>query len=121
MGEEMREIKFKVWDKKNKKWHIQYPNCGSFFSIWKDGTISRDSEDDDYILVEYTGLKDKHGKEIYEGDILKDKWNNMGIVKWIEPGFEWFEIKTRKLPCACFWESCEVIGNIYGNPELLGK
>ena len=62
----MREIKFRAWDNKQNKMR----NDG--FSIYYDGSIQfADSiESKDFILMQYTGLKDKNGKEIYEGDIL---------------------------------------------------
>ena len=121
MGEEMREIKFKIWDKKSKRWYIQYPNCNNLFNVYKNGTLGRKSEDDDYIIVEYIGLKDKRGIEIFEGDILEDNFNNRGVIKWVEPGFEWFITEPKELPRACFWESCKIIGHIFENPELLEK
>lgn len=119
MGEEMREIKFKIWDKKNKRWYIQYPNCNNLFNVYKDGTLGRNSEDDDYIFVEFIGLKDKDGKEIYEGYILEDNFNNRGSIVWIEPGFEWLLTKVKAPPRACFWESCKIIGNVFENPTLM--
>lgn len=127
----MRLIKFKIWDKKNKKWHIQYPNCGSFFSIWKDGTISRDSEDDDYIFVEFTGLKDKNSKEIYEGDIIGLPPDNVhGVVGFGEhnviedyymySAYGWY-LKDAKTESGILTEDLkqvEIIGNAFEHPEL---
>lgn len=132
MGEEMREIKFKIWDKKNKKWHIQYPSIGSFFNIYKDGTLSRNSEDDDYILVEYTGLKDKNGNEIYEGDIVRMRGliaghfePMVGYVYYESPSFVVIATEPRgvrgKGRILSEGNLNEIIGNIYEDPELLEK
>ena len=72
-------------------------------------------------LMQYTGLKDKNGKEIYEGDILKEEtegsipfaieWEQ---EQWVEDGF------VSGFSCLSTGANCyEVIGNIWENPELL--
>ena len=70
--------------------------------------------------MQYTGLKDKNGKEIYEGDLLKQKI----IVKWNEKFASWCLYRegwmfTHWFGESCNPEECEIIGNIYENPELL--
>ena len=76
-----------------------------------------------YELMQYTGLKDKNGKEIYEGDIvqgrIKDEGIDVkGIVVYCECGYYFIKDKDDEVEI-CIISDLEVIGNIYENPELL--
>ena len=62
-------------------------------------------------LMQFTGLKDKNGREIYEGDVLKTDWGYNGVVEW--DLFHFNKIQ------GTISEECEIVGNIYENPELL--
>lgn len=105
-----REIKFRFWDKKQKKmvyheeWYI--PDC-----FWKDT----------HEIMQYTDLKDKNGKEVYEGDIVKNS-NYEHVCNEIEEVF-WDEEKAGFAPFFfCGYEDdvteYEVIGNICENPDI---
>ena len=99
-----REIKFRFWNKKFKQWID-----GEFPLI--DGVF--DFSTDIYEVTQFPGLKDKNGKEIYEGDILTHKYYKTPvIVTFKNGGFIAEDVYIGD-------SSIEVIGNIYENPELL--
>jgi len=136
----MREIKFRAWDKKKKMmetigltfarngelasikaWH--YQDVDGHYRIYLPSEVN---------LVQYTGLRDKNGKEIYEGDVVKetfprdksdpayDSYGDEGVVEWHEGigawswehGEEWGMIDSQDV---------KIIGNIYENPDLLSN
>ena len=92
--------------------------CGveRYGKSYVDHTTGEHDADRDYIemdkieLLQFTGLLDKNGKEIYEGDIVRREDSLNWIVKWEGQGFEPIEL-----------EKWEIIGNIHENPELLSK
>ncbi|EJR71438.1 hypothetical protein IK7_06210 [Bacillus cereus VD156] len=127
----MREIKFRAWD--GTSW--VYSEC-----ISKDGINwwILNNEDDNWLTCldpqQYTGLKDKNGKEIYEGDVLDLSLGDDSVLRceviYEAPSFcrKWYNANTIRLrqreiePMA--WNThivYEVIGNIYENPELLER
>lgn len=125
-----REIKFRLWDKKNQ----QMIDCDGLKAIGifalQEGLSPEDflilPTTDDIILMQFTGLHDKNGKEIYEGDIVNCIDTNPAIfeVKFIEGGFCCTSNNILPFDINSFYPSIgcriEVIGNIYENPELMG-
>ena len=139
----MREIKFRIWDRQNKTW-LENSNSLHCFSNWSicpftgklidyvgtidaygDSYIASPAPDyyvlngkiikePRYVMQQYTGLKDRNGIEIYDGDILFFKqqdgvWSNQNN-KCIEVGY----------PFVCGNAHLgEIVGNIFENPELL--
>jgi uncharacterized phage protein (TIGR01671 family) len=118
-------IKARVWDTEDKKMYfIGEGDLGSL--AWDlDNLGYNTSSYYNYIDMLYTGLKDKNGKEIYEGDIVRNKRHNFKTV--IEYYGASFRCKSEGLPLSMYIDDLlvdeknqiEVIGNIYENPELL--
>ena len=127
-----REIKFRVWDI---ELHIWINNIG----MGKDNTLCKGTEKR-FAVMQYIGLKDKNGNEIYEGDILCNDeyqtWEWRGVVKFSHGvfGVEWLSnVKSKSMVGS--WgqkhnlrkldddivERQIIIGNIYENPELLSE
>ena len=145
----MRDIRFRAWDKVNKNMHfsrnvqeIRFDHRhGDGYSVVVEGN-SPLLNNNDIELMQYTGLKDKNGKEIYEGDILKNFETNrsMGVIQFSKGAFginwdyhinkdpDWIdgrmygswgcETNLRTLSDG-FQRHLVVIGNIHENSDLL--
>jgi hypothetical protein len=128
-GKMNREIKFRVWDQ-HKKCFVNV----SDFQFRKDGTV--DYFGHKITFQQFTGLLDKNGKEIYEGDILIYEYTqaDMSSFSALESPFETcaieevvfkdgaFRFKDNKYSTVA--DDCkemEVIGNVFENKELLNK
>lgn len=155
-----REIKFRAWDNKKKEWLCGYemPNLGGFSIIGETILLgewskvidiflfSRDGyKPDDLRIMQFTGLKDNKGKDIYEGDIVgqfedednldyeekPSKW--LRVIEWNDEDGAWGVMNKEVMTSIeklyeddwdedyCFASDIremEVIGNIYENPEL---
>ncbi len=112
----MREIKFRAWDGKRM---LDNPTF-EFFNHGRDGrAVMMADENENVEIMQYTGLKDKNGKEIYEGDVVegqKDFYPRSVI------GFEDGSFVIKQTPLAKWKVShfeLKVIGNIYESPELI--
>lgn len=141
----MRPIKFRAWDKQLLNMADVTTigiNFGMGYSCYEGEPVVENITTEDikglplhvggndtrFIIMQSTGLKDKNGKEIYEGDIVKSGFYGTEMI---------CEVKYEKFSDCCTggigfvamydestyvdFEECEVIGNIYENPELINK
>lgn len=123
----MREIKFRAWDKKNRQmldivtlvWQLyENPNIQKvLYGTNKDGNLFY-LDWDEVELIQYTGLKDKNGKEIFEGNTVKEG-KLLKVVEYIEYGFFPFNKFDSDGFCGMYAKDVEVIGNMWENGDLL--
>ena len=123
----MKEIKFRIFDKQEEDFLNEEDYAinfvGTIFKACLDEEVFEVLDENMYIVTQYTGLKDKNGVLIFEGDIVTTPYRDTnGYIYYSAPTFG---LKDKTGVCVDFtWEDFnefEVIGNIYENPELLKK
>lgn len=134
-----RQINFRAWDKKtNTMWekagmdaHSNY--CYADPAFGNKGSIMKQFDDlhiekyniyypADIELMQFTGLLDKNGKEIYEGDILKSDRDSILTINWCHERYGWLLFFKDKNEGTIFFDNVdgiEIIGNIHENSELI--
>lgn len=113
----MREIKFRAWNKRNQRWFdklIEWVFDRPTGSIGQLPIIP-----DGVHFNQYTGLKDKNGKEIYEKDILREF--RVKTAPMAENGVDRILVVDDIRYLEFNERDCEIIGNIYENPDLLNE
>lgn len=127
-----REIRFRAWNK-TENWferRIIRINLNGEILVADDYCGACDqfkfsTTEDEIILMRYTGLKDKNGKEIYEGDVCDDTRGFRFVVIWDDANARFLGRGIGKqkeyIRYVGQGPAVEVIGNIYENPELLSK
>ncbi|MBD3198008.1 MAG: hypothetical protein GF317_23360 [Candidatus Lokiarchaeota archaeon] len=121
----VREIKFKVWDYNHNKFVTNKDSVIDIMLDYDTGllrTIAR------YKLLQYIGLKDKNGNEIYEGDVIKDNVGRIWLIDFYEENSSFIFRYIKDLSqyqyidrFLSFQLPLEIIGNKFCNPELLEK
>jgi uncharacterized phage protein (TIGR01671 family) len=130
-----RVIKFRAWDggrmimPEEKSYYQHYMSfCGNIVQSSHEGMACFGGQDSWRLhqklqLMQFTGLCDKNGAEVYESDVVQDH-NGVGVVEWHDSAFrvnyhngcaKWFYDYTLRGER----ESIEVIGNVHQHPELL--
>ncbi len=135
----MREIKFKIWHKPTKQFvkqdifYLDEPSSIGQLSVGLDGTLiqagmyddySAVSDPEDYAIQQYTGLKDKNGVEIYEGDWVYRADGYTGVVEYCKvlhsntgKAYVGFYLRKDKDNYTHIDGTLEVVGNIFEGPE----
>lgn len=135
----MREIKFRAWNGSKLEYDVVVGRFGAFYGAGLDPKDSASFTPYNTIysvgtpIMQYTGLKDKNGKEIFEGDVVKGEPCLMVVVS-IYGGLsihpirnlgqkhnELIAMPTNDAQTASWLMETEIIGNIYENPELIGE
>ena len=129
-----RKIAFRAWDRKNKKWVTDVDLSNSNVMTirqTKDGFRFLNEKESDFDFVQFTGLLDSKGREIYEGDFVRNPSNVIWWIEWQEDKGRWTyrcggiaEQPYGKTYFGLTYSSAikmEILGNRFSNPELLNK
>jgi len=124
LARERDQINFRAWDEYHGKMRTceEFPLYYDIDNGFHSGLYADNGEWYDLPLMQSTGLRDKTGKEIYEDDVVKTPNGDWGVIRYEAPFFGVTVSADSVSHYRRDWmESCEIIGNIHANPELLTK
>jgi uncharacterized phage protein (TIGR01671 family) len=122
----MRQIKFRIWNTLMKLWlcedsqYLQMDGKKVHAAPWS--TMEWDIPSEQYVIQQFTGLKDSKVKDIYEGDIVRYELDGIvytQTVEWGNNGWEMIDTRLYSTPLITNLPNFEVVGNIFENSELL--
>ena len=119
----MNETEFRAWDEPNKTMVYENTYCCDL-GITFDGQVFCDDSyygihNSNFVLMQYTGFKDKNGRKIYEGDIIGNIPYHYERYHYYIKDLDGFFFAKYDDQMHIPFEECEVIGNIHENPELM--
>lgn len=123
----MRELIFKAWNEQEKRFSKPFGLKDTILSFTDDDGLGVMKSLSDEIVVQFTGLTDKNGVSIYEGDLLQNESGRICVVKWhkfcamFDCGPVVFSMDDNNdgFENNCWSRRVIKIGDIYSNPELL--
>ena len=129
-----REIKFRVWSEDQKTYDYKFPynSIGDFYvssrgKVFSDfgNTVAPEVRQEAFIVEQYTGLKDRNGKEIYEGDIVTMEYDlddlepsDYYVITFSDGCFRISDIHETEV--GSYLSSWQIMGNIHENLDLIG-
>lgn len=117
----MRVIKFRGKDFAGTWWYGFLSSHEGYPIIHLMKCIDASILVEDETVGEFTGLQDSNGTDVYEGDIVRYQHNNKTYQVVFKEGIFWGEGENGNGCAAHFFPSCEIVGNVFDNPELLEK
>lgn len=116
----MRELRFRVWDKK-KKCYLAVLGCSNL-TIYQVARAIVERGEENIIIEQSTGVKDRNGKTIFEGDVVKGEWlygTSKHIVKYKDYGYYPFTVMSEDGEPIILSTQVTVVGNVHEKPDLL--
>lgn len=114
----MREVLYRAWDLDNKVMIYPSPVDSFLKTMTWHGRVYKDGRLLNYIMLPWTGMRDKNDKRIFEGDIIKDDYHGISEV-FYKNGSVKINGRYSVVSFGAYSKKTEIIGNVYENKELL--